>query len=432
MHPLRKFLVAIAALLVPAVAIACMWDYDTIRMERARFPGTLELITGKFLRHSPEFYQWRIENRLKRLESDPTNAALLDDLAVAYDKTGQHEKAIETALKTETIHPDRYETASNLGTFYFHAGRPREGLPYIVRALKINPNAHFGREKYQLMLTEYVLKQQDQAPVSLPLLGTWYTFKWRDGDEIKLPLAEVTFKRETSESSPSVRRVTLGHTFYHYLYHNKQTTSVEREQLPDAVKAVLGMMKFAKHDSPILLEALGNLLTQQYEGNPTTDAKLLAARAYLKASYAVPNGPIQMAYRGMAVNALNMQTIRTSQTQVSLEQVEQDFQKELSEGEKWYAVLREKELSWIRDGIDPEAEFDKLYDVEPVASGMDVKDPMSYVDKMTVLFVVGVIVCCIFVLACLWGAFVLIRRDMRRRAAATQIARQPDAPSPPS
>ena len=99
MRHLSAYALVVASLLgLSSVAVACMWDYDTIRMERTRFPGTLELITGKFLRHSPEFYEWRIANRLKRLETDPTNVAWLDDLAVAYDKTGQHDQAIATAI----------------------------------------------------------------------------------------------------------------------------------------------------------------------------------------------------------------------------------------------------------------------------------------------------------------------------------------------
>src|SRR5262245_28661274 len=125
MRPVRVALVVVAAL-VPSVAVACLWDYDTIQMERARFPSTLELITGKFLRPSPEFYEWRIRDRLKKLEADPKNAAYLDDLAVAYNKTGQHDKAIETMLKQEKLNPGRYETAANLGTFYFHSGKLTE------------------------------------------------------------------------------------------------------------------------------------------------------------------------------------------------------------------------------------------------------------------------------------------------------------------
>lgn len=144
----------------PVVIFACIWDYDTIKMEQSRFPSVLELITGKFLRHSPEFYEWRIKDRLKRLENEPTNVNLLDDLAVAYDKTDQHDKAIAITQNTEKIKPGRYETAVNLGTFYFHSGKFEEGLPQIEIALKINPDAHFGREYYQKVLVEYLLQQR--------------------------------------------------------------------------------------------------------------------------------------------------------------------------------------------------------------------------------------------------------------------------------
>src|SRR5262245_2461391 len=93
----------LALLLLPPAALACLWDYDTRQQERSRLPDTLELITGKFLRHSKEFYQWRIRDRLKKLEADPANLPWLDDLGVAYDKTGQHQKAIDTALAADKI-----------------------------------------------------------------------------------------------------------------------------------------------------------------------------------------------------------------------------------------------------------------------------------------------------------------------------------------
>ena len=73
---------------MPTLVSACLWDHDTLRQERQRFPDTLELITGKILRHSPEFYEWRIKDRLYKLEADPMNLAYYDDLAVAYEKTG--------------------------------------------------------------------------------------------------------------------------------------------------------------------------------------------------------------------------------------------------------------------------------------------------------------------------------------------------------
>jgi tetratricopeptide (TPR) repeat protein len=348
-------MVLATAAAVPSVAVACLWDYDTIKMERDRFPNTLELITGKFLRHSPEFYEWRIRDRLKKLEFDPTNDGYLDDLAVAYDKTGQNQKAIETMLRKEQLHPGLYETAANLSAFYFHAGQLETSLAHVNRALAINPDAHFGREKYQKSLTEYVISR-------------------RANGSLKLPLA----------NGPSHGRDSFS-DFLTQQLRDRDPTSSLNPQLPAAIKAVLGMMRFANFESPILLEALGNLLTG-YDTHPEIDAKLLAARAYLKASYEVPDGPQRHGYRKMAEDALSMQILRRDQKeQITLEQVEAEFQKELEEGRSWYAELHEKELSWIRDGKNPETEFDKLFDHEPEVSGMDTKHRMSAYQWMAIV-----------------------------------------------
>src|SRR6185295_1221475 len=92
------FLGAIFVFAGASVTLACLWDYDTLSMERQRFPNALELITGKFLRHSPEFYRWRIADREAKLKAEPSKLAYYDDLAVAYDKIGDDDKAIETIL----------------------------------------------------------------------------------------------------------------------------------------------------------------------------------------------------------------------------------------------------------------------------------------------------------------------------------------------
>lgn len=124
--------------------MACLWDYDTLQQERSRFPSALELITGKFPRHIKEFYEWRLKDRQKKIAETGPTPELLDDLAVAFDKIGDHDQSIATMELAEQKFPGRYETAANLGTFYFHAKRLEEGVPHIERALQINPHAHFG------------------------------------------------------------------------------------------------------------------------------------------------------------------------------------------------------------------------------------------------------------------------------------------------
>lgn len=389
---------ALLCLLIPSAVVACLWDYDTIKMERSQFPGTLELITGKFLRHTFEFYEWRINDRLRRLESEPANVSLLDDLAVAYDKTGQHDLAIETAVKTEELQPGRYETAANLGTFYIHAGKLEDGLPHLKRAMEINPEAHFGREKYQQLLVEYVLH-------------------CRKNGRSKPPLAKVKVYDTTVSRSPSASEAMIEDTFEQFL-RQKPNEPLSAEAASAAVNGVLGMMKFGKHDSPILLEALGTLLARDVN-RPRHDAKLLSARAFLKASYEVSDESAQVAYRAMAAQALSMQTPPGVMDQIPLEEVEADFKRELADGRAWFNRLHETERSWIREGRNPEAEFDRLYAVAPEVPGMDVVDPLPPIERMRRNFIAFAITLAVVIVSALVGAVYVIYRRWRRRSTAT-------------
>ena len=96
---IKKFLPVLISLVSLSTLAACLWDYDTLAQERAKFPTALELIAGKFPRHSPEFYQWRIDDRLAKLEQGDDKPEYYDDLAVAYDKLKQNAKAIEWMLR---------------------------------------------------------------------------------------------------------------------------------------------------------------------------------------------------------------------------------------------------------------------------------------------------------------------------------------------
>jgi hypothetical protein len=228
-----RFLIAAALLALPTGLFACLWDYDTLKQERARFPDTLEIITGKFLRHSPEFYEWRIKDRLAKLKTDPSNPALHDDLAVAYAKTGQYAKAIATMEALEKIAPGRYETYSNLGTFHFLAGDIPKALPLIDKALAINPDAHFGREKYQRWLGEYLLSKRSRVlPIAPP---------------------DMNFLVQSDRGS-----------FAAFLRQKLNNDRLEVTDLQPAIRGVLGMMRFADHENPVLLEVLGDLLAHDW------------------------------------------------------------------------------------------------------------------------------------------------------------------------
>ena len=317
-------------------AFGCLWDYDTLLVERSRFPQVLELITGKFLRHSPEFYRWRISDRQAKLgqadTSDLATAKIYDDLAVAFDKIGEHDQAIATAQMCEELFPGRYETSANLGTFLVHAGRYAEGLQEIEKAIAINPAAHFGREVYQKLLVEYLLANSDAS------------------GEYKLPLGE------TMASYAAIRG------FAAFVLERQglsaAATATQDRELKKALKGILGMMRFGNFDSPILLEALGDLLI----ANRNTDAKRLAARAYLKAGYEVDNSLARAGYRNFAKSILEMQTVHeNTHTAIKPADLELNFKQELDEAENWYATVRRDEQQWIADGVDVDQAFTEKY-----------------------------------------------------------------------
>jgi tetratricopeptide (TPR) repeat protein len=331
-----RFVASALAVLSLPFLLACLWDYDTIAMERARFPSALELITGKFVRHSDAYYHWRVQDRLAKLKTRSDDLALRDDLAVAYDKLKQHPLAIDTITKSLELQPERYETLANLGTFHIHAGDLEKGLDYIKQAIAINPDAHFGREVYQQLVVEYVLLRQQSR-----------------GEEPLLPLRET--------------RMSALHPggFDSFLLANRRSSSSEQE-IDAAITGILGMMRFGDHRSPVLLEIMGDLLTGE---DDERDNKQLAARAYLQA--AAGTAPrIQRQYEGFAAQTLSMQLLDGTTDDV-VEKVKLQLEAEVAEANRWFQSVVADEQRWIAAGIDVDAAFDKKYYQDPVVGETD-------------------------------------------------------------
>ena len=384
-----RLLVTIAVFWVGVVTgisgVACLWDRDTLAMERQRFPTALELITGKFLRHSEDFYRWRITDRNERIALEPS-ADLYDDLAVAYEKIGATEAAIRSIKKKGELYPGLYSTHANLGTFYFHSGEYELGLVEIDKALAINPEAHFGRERYQKLLVEYIAAQQD-------------------GEEIVLPLANAG----PSGTGP------VGFGAF-LVEKNRETTGGTDDA--DAVDAgligVLGMMKFGNFDSPVLLEALADLLVSR---GFDSDAKRLAARAYLKASYETKSKVAEVAYRKKAEQCLQFQakTSRTH-TRLSLGELEKQFRSEVNEAALWYEGVVAKEKTWLKEGVDVEKAFEREFYSPPVVAGPVVAG-LRASDSNFELSVPSVVFAAFVCTAICGVPFLLLRQKNKRKAA---------------
>lgn len=184
----RDFLAALPAgmgiALAGTEAQACLWDQDTLEQEAQGAPDVLETLIGGFARNPPSYYEMRLARVSGALPSSPDTLELYDDAAVAADRLGRHDEAIawmaDKRTRLEQIDLRRqpaagapnhwYRYHANLGTFHAHRwfseGANMEamdglaqGRALIAQAIEDNPNAHFGREKYQLRLMDWLLSK---------------------------------------------------------------------------------------------------------------------------------------------------------------------------------------------------------------------------------------------------------------------------------
>ena len=321
---MKKIVVVFSALIFFGIATsskACLWDKDTIATEKARVPGVEELVFGNFPRHSQEFYEWRKERSEKSLAANPSELAIYDDLAVAQHKLGDHAAAIETMMRKEKIQPGVYETYSNMGTFYIYTGDLPEAVRCLDKALAINPDAHFGREKYQRWLVEWLLAGKPDAKG-----GSSDSLIYRPGGYAAFILGKQPVEARKAFAE-DLRR--------------------------ESIRGVMGMMRFADFDNPVLLEALGDLLLI---GEATANASHHATLAFLHAS--------QVSKRADEQERLSRKFEMANRTLLASREpglFKAQLKAGLAKGQAFAKNVRADELAWIAAGKDVSAEFEKKY-----------------------------------------------------------------------
>jgi hypothetical protein len=173
--------VLLVPLLLGAIApvALCLWDRDTLAAEAKKAPGIVEVLTGRFERQPARYHEMRLASVTREIESGSKALGLFDDAGVACDRLERFDEAIEwmarkrvvldeTAARGKTDAHHEYTYLANLGTFHAHrwlkGGAQREDLGDLVRgrdliaaAIALNPDAHFGRERWQLMALEFLI-----------------------------------------------------------------------------------------------------------------------------------------------------------------------------------------------------------------------------------------------------------------------------------
>jgi tetratricopeptide (TPR) repeat protein len=149
-----------AGMVFEMTARACIWDADTLLHERLRSRDLASVILGDPAKPpDPGPLRKRISDlEARRREEDPS---WWNDLAGAHLRLGEARMAAELLETVTNRFKDDYGIHANLGTAYHLLGRYQEAEREIARDLEINPDAHFGLEKYHLALLQYLVCDAD-------------------------------------------------------------------------------------------------------------------------------------------------------------------------------------------------------------------------------------------------------------------------------
>ena len=244
MRSLLACALALTLAATPRIADACLWDYDTLKEESLGQADAAAVIGGDLHKHSKAFYEAKVEYTRALVAKGNATKDRYDDLAVALAKLGKHDDAIAILADKEQKFPGEYTTEANLGTFLAMKGDTKGALDHLKKAIAINPDAHFGREKFQIQLLEYL--QRVASNKTLPE---------------KENFLGIEVGKDHAGESAVIIHVSRGHN--------------PKVKLPTPpVAAIVGLMRFGDgQDNPHLWYALGWALVDQ--GNAQ-----LAVRAF--------------------------------------------------------------------------------------------------------------------------------------------------------
>lgn len=146
-----------------------------------RFAMVHDVIHERYPRHGAAYYAERERLAREKMTVLPRDSeaafAFTDDIAVGLDRRGRADEAIalmrdklarQQALGLEG--KELYSTYANLGEFLVAAhmwamgggnaaakARVQEGVDFTSKSLEVNPKAHFGREKWQLVAFDFLI-----------------------------------------------------------------------------------------------------------------------------------------------------------------------------------------------------------------------------------------------------------------------------------
>jgi hypothetical protein len=195
-----------------------------------RFAMAHDVIHERYPKHGPIWYQERerlAREKLKTIPPDSDEAfGLYDDIGTGLDRLGKPADAIPILRNKLELQQKRglngrelYTTYANLGTFIVHTNMPkaiagdsqakaavREGIDLLKKSVEVNPEAHFGREVWQIVLAEFLLAASDH-----PKLMTTFDFVGDRIDVSRINVRRTTERQNENEYASASQEIGLAY-----------------------------------------------------------------------------------------------------------------------------------------------------------------------------------------------------------------------------
>lgn len=143
------------------VLLLCSYVYTNacINIDNHKLKITRDLFDTFKLGEHPTIDQIKkVSFKLDSLYKKTKNIGFLSDIGVIYIYTKQYQEAIKLYLSIEQIKPNKYSTASNIGTAYELIGDNKNALKWIKKSIQINSNSHLGSEWIHVKILEAKIK----------------------------------------------------------------------------------------------------------------------------------------------------------------------------------------------------------------------------------------------------------------------------------
>lgn len=140
-----KKILSVLFLIISTYSLACLNGHN-LQLKNGDY---LYMDHGLGVATGHEIFQNNLNKFLKEFDSiykKTNDIDFLSDKGVILIFQKKYKEAIELYLKIEKTHPNRYSTASNIGTAYELIGDNINALKWIEKSITINPKSHKNSE----------------------------------------------------------------------------------------------------------------------------------------------------------------------------------------------------------------------------------------------------------------------------------------------